>query len=124
MNVRKKLATLAAAVPLLLGAGVAAAPAASATETCGSGYVCIYEGDFWDGNHHALVYRFYEYGTYNVYNLIGQYTVLNCQTDGAGATGYTGWNGGGSVAWSLPTNNCGGGLRTDLTSTYSVRLYA
>jgi hypothetical protein len=93
------------------------------TATCNSGYVCIYKGDIWDdSSDHAMIYRFYYYGTYNVQNLIGDYTVLNCQTGGAGAEGFTGYNGAGSVAWNLG-NNCGSGFWTDLTSTYSVRLY-
>ncbi|MFD5920980.1 hypothetical protein ACFVYP_29360 [Kitasatospora sp. NPDC058201] len=124
MNIRKKIATLTAAVPLLVGVSVATAPTASATESCTGGYVCIYQGDIADGSgNHPLVYRFYEYGTYNVYNLVGEYTVKNCQTGGAGVTGYTGWNAGGGIAWSIPVNNCAGGLWVNLTSTYSVRVY-
>jgi hypothetical protein len=95
------------------------------TVACSSGYVCIYKGDIWDGSsNHPKVYNFYRYGTYDVHNLIGDYTVLNCQTGGAGAEGFTGYGGTGSVAWNLSSNNCAGGLWTDLTSTYSVRLYA
>lgn len=125
MNIRQKLAALTAAVPLLLGVSVATAPTASATDVCGDGYVCIYQGDVWDGSsNHPLVYRFYTYGVHNVYNLVGEYTVRNCQTGGAGVTGYSGWDGTGSVTWSLPSNNCTWGLWTNLTSTYSVRLYA
>ncbi|MFJ9690810.1 hypothetical protein [Kitasatospora sp. NPDC101183] len=125
MNIRKKIATLAAAVPLLLGASVAIAPAASATDVCGDGYVCIYQGDVWDGSsNHPMVYRFYNYGTYNVQNLIGDYTVRNCQTGGAGVMGLTGWNGTGSIAWNLTSNNCSTGLWTSLTSTNSVKVYA
>ncbi|GHH42915.1 hypothetical protein [Streptomyces candidus] len=118
------VASLVLAVPTALLAS--AAPAAAAqTPTCGSGYVCIYKGDIFDGgSHHPVVYRFYRYGTYNVANLIGDYTVKNCQTGGAGVQGLTGYNGTGSVAWNLNVNNCSTGLWTSLTSTNSVRVYA
>ncbi|OEV08238.1 hypothetical protein AN219_31340 [Streptomyces nanshensis] len=94
------------------------------TAPCNSGYVCIYKGDIWDGSsNHPMVYSFYRYGTYNVANLIGDYTVKNCQTGGAGVRGLTGYDGTGSVAWDLDVNNCATGLWTNLTSTNSVRLY-
>jgi hypothetical protein len=113
--------TVASASPVTATAG----PSSVQTVACNSGHVCIYKGDIWDGgSNHAKVYDFYYYGTYNVHNLIGEYTVLNCQTGGAGVNGFTGYNGTGSVAWNLGSNNCAGGFWTDLTSTYSVRLYA
>ncbi|MGW3122033.1 hypothetical protein ACWDBW_33670 [Streptomyces sp. NPDC001107] len=122
------LACLGLTVPVTVAAATAASasPALSVqTSSCNSGHVCIYKGDIWDGgSNHAKVYDFYYYGTYNVHNLIGEYTVLNCQTGGAGVKGFTGYNGTGSVAWDLPTNNCAGGLWTDLTPTNSVRVYA
>lgn len=93
------------------------------TSGCPSGYVCIYQGDVFDGgSNHPMVYSFYYYGTYNVSNLIGNYTVFNCQTGGAHVAGYSGYNATGSVLWSLG-NNCSGGFWYDLTPTNSVRLY-
>jgi len=93
------------------------------TSGCPTGYVCIYQGDVWDGSpNHPMVYSFYYYGTYNVSNLIGDYTVFNCQSGGAGVAGYSGYNATGSVLWSLG-NNCAGGFWEDLTPTNSVRLY-
>ncbi|OPC77149.1 hypothetical protein B4N89_42070 [Embleya scabrispora] len=71
-----------------------------------------------------MVYNFYRYGTYNVSNLVGDYTVVNCQTGGAGIKGFTGRDGTGKVAWDLDINNCNSGLWTSLTSTNSVRVYA
>lgn len=140
---RRRGRTAAAAGALALaGAAVLAAPTAASaspaaaasapsaagearTAPCSSGYVCIYKGDIWDGSsNHPMVYSFYRYGTYNVANLIGDYTVVNCQTGGAGVKGFTGSNGTGSVAWDLSINNCGTGLWTSLTSTNSVRVYA
>jgi hypothetical protein len=123
------LACLGLAAPVVVATSTAASassvPRGVQTVSCGSGYVCIYKGDIWDGSsNHAKVYNFYRYGTYNVHNLVGDYTVLNCQTGGAGVEGFTGYNGTGSVAWNIDINNCSGGLWTDLTSTYSVRLYA
>ncbi|MFJ5680794.1 hypothetical protein [Streptomyces sp. NPDC093097] len=130
------LASLGLAVPAALAASTtaSASPAATAAPSaahevrmsgCGSGYVCIYQGDIWDNNpNHPLVYRFYRYGTYNVANLIGDYTVVNCQTGGAGIKGFTGSNGTGSVAWDLNTNNCNSGQWRSLTSTNSVQVYA
>lgn len=128
------LACLGSAVPMVVATSTAASaspvvtaavPAGAQTVACNSGHVCIYKGDIWDGgSDHAKVYDFYYYGTYNVHNLIGEYTVLNCQTGGAGVEGFTGYNGTGSVAWNLSGNNCAGGFWTNLTSTYSVRLYA
>ncbi len=107
-------------------ASAAPSPAHEArTAPCSSGYVCIYKGDIWDGSpNHPMVYSFYRYGTYNVANLIGDYTVVNCQTGGAGVKGFTGSNGTGSVAWNLDVNNCSTGLWTSLTSTNSVQVYA
>ncbi|GCD93103.1 hypothetical protein [Embleya hyalina] len=123
--------TLAALFAVL---GLAAASTTTATASaapqlrssvCDPGHVCIYKGDIWDDvPNHPRVYDFYRYGTYNVANLVGEYTVLNCQTGGAGVKGFTGSNGTGKVAWDLDINNCTGGLWTDLTSTNSVRLYA
>lgn len=139
---RRGRAAAAAGALALAGAAVLAAPTAASaspapaasapsaadearTASCTSGYVCIYKGDIWDGgSNHPMVYSFYRYGTYNVANLIGDYTVVNCQTGGAGVKGYTGSNGTGSVAWDLGVNNCGTGLWTSLTSTNSVRVYA
>ena len=44
-----------------------AAASAAAASSCGAGYVCIYEGDIFDGGtDHPVVYRFYRYGTYNL----------------------------------------------------------
>lgn len=114
--------TAASAAPAPATAGQTATAEASAR--CASGYVCIFQGDVHDGgSNHPMMYSFYKYGTYNVHNLIGEYTVFNCQTGGAGAEGFTGYDGTGSVAWALDTDNCAEGLWTDLTSTYSVRLY-
>lgn len=130
---RRALAVLLTSLGLAVPAALAVPTAASAspvaqtvrTVTCGSGYVCIYKGDIFDGSsNHPMVYSFYRYGTYNVSNLVGEYTVKNCQTGGAGVQGLTGYNGTGSVAWNLSTNNCGTGLWTNLTSTNSVRVYA
>ncbi|WP_143658289.1 hypothetical protein [Embleya scabrispora] len=95
------------------------------SSACGSGHVCIYKGDIWDDSpNHPMVYNFYRYGTYNVSNLVGDYTVVNCQTGGAGIKGFTGRDGTGKVAWDLDINNCNSGLWTSLTSTNSVRVYA
>ncbi|MFD7712178.1 hypothetical protein, partial [Streptomyces sp. NPDC059786] len=120
--------TAASATPLLASAPSSASPRHDATApstrtvACNSGHVCIYKGDIRDGSSdHAKVYDFYYYGTYNVQNLIGDYTVLNCQTGGAGVEGFSGYNGSGSVVWRIDSNNCGTGLWTSLTSTYSVR---
>ena len=138
---RRRAAAAAGALALAGAAALAAPTAASAspatttaalsaghegrTTPCSSGYVCIYKGDIWDGSpNHPMVYSFYRYGTYNVANLIGDYTVVNCQTGGAGVKGFTGSNGTGSVAWDLDINNCNSGLWTSLTSTNSVRVYA
>ncbi|MGW2721852.1 hypothetical protein [Streptomyces sp. NPDC001492] len=125
------LACLGSAVPAVVTASTAASaapalsPRTAQTAGCNAGHVCIYQGDIWDDSpNHPKVYDFYRYGTYNVRNLIGDYTVLNCQTGGAGVKGFTGYNGTGSVAWDLGINNCAGGLWTDLTPTNSVRLYA
>ncbi|GHJ41122.1 hypothetical protein [Streptomyces sp. TS71-3] len=131
------LACLGPAMPVAVATSAAASPSpvpattaspaginGTQTATCNSGYVCIYKGDIWDDSpNHPMVYSFYRYGTYNVQNLVGDYTVMNCQTGGAGVEGFTGSNGTGSVAWNIG-NNCGWGLWTSLTSTYSVRLYA
>lgn len=117
------LAAVALALPMA-AASATTASAAPQTVGCSSGHVCIYKGDIWDGSSdHAKVYDFYYYGTYNVQNLIGNYTVLNCQTGGARVQGLTGYNGTGSVSWDIG-NNCSGGLWTDLTPTNSVRVYA
>lgn len=138
---RRGRGAAAAAALALAGAAALAAPTAAAaapaqpgtppaahelmTEPCESGYVCIYKGDIWDERpNHPMVYSFYRYGTYNVKNLVGEYTVVNCQTGGAGVRGYTGSNGTGSVDWDLGINNCSTGLWTDLTPTNSVQLYA
>ncbi|MEU6252046.1 hypothetical protein [Streptomyces sp. NPDC047043] len=129
---RRAFVVLLACLGLTAPVTVAASTAASAspvlsvqTAACNSGHVCIYKGDIWDDSpNHAKVYDFYYYGTYNVHNLIGDYTVLNCQTGGAGVKGFRGYNGTGSVTWDLDANNCAGGLWTDLTPTNSVRLYA
>ncbi|MEV6941007.1 hypothetical protein AB0N07_03130 [Streptomyces sp. NPDC051172] len=125
------LACLGLAVPAVVTASTAASaapalsPRTAQTTACNAGHVCIYQGDIWDDSpNHPKVYDFYYYGTYNVHNLIGDYTVLNCQTGGAGVKGFTGYNGTGSVTWDLDINNCAGGLWTDLTPTNSVRLYA
>ncbi|MFJ9539789.1 hypothetical protein ACIRPX_21305 [Streptomyces sp. NPDC101225] len=128
------LACLGAALPMAVATSTAASaspvmtpavPGRVQTTACNSGHVCIYKGDIWDDSpNHAKVYDFYYYGTYNVHDLIGDYTVLNCQFGGAGVKGFTGYDGTGRVAWDLSGNNCVGGLWTDLTSTYSVRLYA
>jgi hypothetical protein len=123
------LACLGLAAPVTLAAATTAsaaprAPESAQTTACNSGYVCIYKGDIWDGGtNHPKVYNLYYYGTYNVQNLIGEYTVVNCQTGGARVQGWTGYNATGSVAWDIG-NNCSGGLWTDLTPTNSVRLYA
>ena len=125
------LACLGLAVPMVDTASTAASaspalsPRTVQTVGCDAGHVCIYKGDIWDDSpNHAKVYDFYYYGTYNVHNLIGDYTVMNCQTGGAGVKGFTGYNGTGSVAWDLSSNNCPWGFWTDLTPTNSVRLYA
>ena len=111
------LACLGLAAPMVVTASTAASaapvlsPRTAQTAACNAGHVCIYQGDIWDDSpNHPKVYDFYYYGTYNVHNLIGDYTVLNCQTGG--------------VTWDLNINNCAGGLWTDLTPTNSVRLYA
>ncbi|GAA3487345.1 hypothetical protein [Streptomyces cremeus] len=118
-------AALALAVPTALTTtSTASAAEARATASCSPGYVCIYQGDIFDGSpNHPMVYSFYRYGTYNVANLVGDYTVKNCQTGGAKVQGRTGYNGTGSVAWDLTVNNCSTGLWTSLTSTNSVRVY-
>lgn len=126
------LAGLALAVST--AAGTWASPAAAAAPSvasairagiCDPGHVCIYKGDIWDDTpNHPKVYDFYRYGTYNVAGLVGDYTVLNCQTGGAGVKGYTGRDGTGKVDWNLDVNNCNSGLWTSLTKTNSVRLYA
>jgi hypothetical protein len=98
--------------------------AESAVTTCGSGYVCIYQGDIWDGGtYHPMVARYYNYGTYNLSNMIGEYTVKNCQTGGAGVAAYSGYNATGSLLWDLRVNNCSSGLWTNLTPVYSLRLH-
>jgi len=100
-----------------------AAASAAAASSCGAGYVCIYEGDIFDGGtDHPVVYRFYRYGTYNLSGIIGEYTVRNCQTGGARVALYSGYNATGSVLWDLG-DNCAGGLWTDLTPVNSVRVY-
>ncbi|MEV1023199.1 hypothetical protein [Streptomyces sp. NPDC050264] len=117
--------TLAASAAPLAATTAPLAASKVQTAACSSGYVCIYKGDIFDGSsNHPMVYTFYRYGTYNVANLVGDYTVKNCQTGGAGVQGLTGYNGTGSVAWNLGINNCGTGLWTSLTSTNSVRVYA
>ncbi|MEU6355906.1 hypothetical protein ABZ896_42445 [Streptomyces sp. NPDC047072] len=117
------LACLALALPMT-AASTTTASAAAQTDACASGHVCIYKGDIWDGSsNHAKVYDFYYYRTYNVQNLVGDYTILNCQTGGARVQGWTGYNATGSVAWDIG-NNCSSGLWTDLTPTNSVRVYA
>ncbi|MFR9673783.1 hypothetical protein [Streptomyces sp. TR06-5] len=119
----------AVAAPTALAAPPTEAAAApdsgnALTDVCDPGWVCVYEGDVWDGGtNHPLVYSWYSYGIYNVHGLVGEYTVFNCQTDGAGVRGYTGWDGTGSVAWNLDINNCSAGYWRNLTSTYSVQLY-
>ena len=121
------LACLGLALPMVVTASTAASASPRTVQTvgCNAGHVCIYKGDIWDDSpNHAKVYDFYRYGTYNVHNLIGDYTVMNCQTGGAGVKGFTGYNGTGSVAWDLSSNNCPWGFWTDLTPTNSVRLYA
>ncbi|MFJ2740697.1 hypothetical protein ACIO3O_13610 [Streptomyces sp. NPDC087440] len=125
----RPLAALAASLALAVPTALTTTSTASAEQTraaasCSSGYVCIYKGDIFDGSpNHPLVYSFYRYGTYNVANLIGDYTIKNCQTGGAKVQGLTGYNGTGSVAWNLTVNNCSTGLWTSLTSTNSVRVY-
>ncbi|MFI1382431.1 hypothetical protein [Embleya sp. NPDC020886] len=123
------LASLGSAVPVTFAASASAAATtvvpSMRTSGCDSGYVCIYKGDIWDDSpNHPMVYSFYRYGTYNVANLIGDYTVVNCQTGGAGVKGFTGRDGTGNVAWDVDINNCNSGLWTSLTSTNSVRVYA
>lgn len=117
-------------VALLGGATSAmAAPASTsgtsavATVGCGSGYVCIYQGDIYDGSpNHPIVYRWYKYGTYNVSGLVGDYTVANCQTGGAKFAMYSGYNGTGNILYNGPMGyNCTGGW-FDLTPVNSVRL--
>lgn len=120
------LACLGLTAPVALAAAVPASASAHSAQTvaCNSGYVCIYKGDIWDGSsNHPKVYNLYYYGTYNVQNLVGEYTVVNCQTGGARVQGWTGYNATGSVAWDIG-NNCSTGLWIDLTPTNSVRLYA
>jgi hypothetical protein len=117
--------TTASAAPAAKNTAPSAAVREARTEPCESGHVCVYEGDIWDDSpDHPMVYSFYRYGTYNVANLVGEYTVVNCQTGGAGVRGFTGSNGTGSVAWDVDIDNCGTGLWTDLTSTNSVQVYA
>ncbi|MGW2831731.1 hypothetical protein [Streptomyces sp. NPDC001286] len=127
---RRILIALLACFGLTTPVAIASAMPASAsphsvqTVACNSGFVCIYKGDIWDGSsNHPKVYNLYYYGTYNVQNLVGEYTVVNCQTGGARVQGWTGYNATGSVAWDIG-NNCSTGLWTDLTPTNSVRLYA
>lgn len=107
----------------------AADPAATgvvsaAATTCPSGYVCIYQGDIWDGgSYHPMVARYYNYGTYNLSNMVGSYTVKNCQTGGAGVAAYSGYNATGSLLWDLRVNNCSTGMWTNFTPVYSLRLH-
>ena len=96
----------------------------AAATTCGSGYVCIYQGDIWDGGtNHPMVARYYAYGTYNLSNMVGSYTFKNCQTGGAGVAAYSGYNATGSLLWDLRINNCSSGLWTNFTPVYSLRLH-
>lgn len=98
--------------------------AESAATSCPSGYVCIYQGDIWDGgSYHPMVARYYNYGTYNLSNMVGSYTVKNCQTGGAGVAAYSGSNATGSLLWDLRTNNCLSGMWTNMTPVYSLRLH-
>lgn len=144
---RKLLSSLAlsaaAVASLVLGGGMGVANASPATHTgaatqstqvspatamttaCGTGYVCIYQGDIWDGSpNHPILARYYNYGVYNLSNIVGDDTVVNCQTGGAGVAAYSGYNATGSVLWNLNINNCSTGLWTDMTPVNSVRLYA
>lgn len=134
---RRFLLTLVMAMAALVsGVGVAsAAPsdAASAASLsaasayspeCKLGYVCIYEGDYQDpGGLGRQVAVYYRYGVYNLNNLIGDYTVQNCQTGGASVIGYSGYNGTGSVLFEIRGYACGGvaGSR-NLTPVNSIRL--
>lgn len=97
----------------------------AAATTCPSGYLCIYKGDIWDGGtYHPIVARYYAYGTYNLSNMYGPHTIKNCQTGGAGASGYSGYNATGSVLWYLPDSNCNmAGFLVDFTPVNSLRLY-
>jgi hypothetical protein len=96
----------------------------AAASTCGAGYVCIYQGDIWDGGtNHPMVARYYNYGTYNLSNMIGSYTIRNCQTGGAGVAAYSGYNATGSLLWDLRINNCTTGMWTNFTPVYSLRLH-
>jgi hypothetical protein len=86
------LATAAIGAYVVGGTGVASAAVSAAVTTCGAGYVCIYKGDIWDGgSYHPMAARYYNYGTYNLSNMIGDYTVKNCQTGGAGVAAYSGY---------------------------------
>ncbi|MFF7458419.1 hypothetical protein [Kitasatospora sp. NPDC008115] len=73
----------------LVGAGLAAAPGASAATACPSGAVCIREtnGDILNKN------IFYSYGAHNLDNVTGFRVVVNNQTGGAGFRECTGYNG-------------------------------
>lgn len=47
---------------------------------CKSGYACIFPGKI---DNHNPSYRFYDYGTYPIYNVFGSHLVYNHQTGGA-----------------------------------------
>lgn len=93
------------------------------TEGCDAGWVCLYEGDIWDGSpNHPMVYAWYYYGTYNLSGIYGDHTLMNCQTGTARVALWSGYGGTGTLLSDFG-NNCAGGLWADFTPVNSVQLY-
>jgi hypothetical protein len=74
--------------------------AASSTQGCPLGDVCIYpEGTGWNGGHPAQFY--FRYGAYNLVNQFGVHRIFNNQFGGATMRTCTGFNGTGCQGFLL-----------------------
>ncbi|WP_431948645.1 hypothetical protein [Actinacidiphila sp. bgisy167] len=85
----RKIVTIAAALTMAVGGGLAMAPGASAATPCPSGAVCIRE------TNGSILSRniFYSYGYHNLSNVLGYRVLVNSQTGGAGFQVCLGYNG-------------------------------
>lgn len=95
MQLRAKIAAVMLVSTAAIGSAIASAPiasAASTTEGCAPGYVCIYpQNAGWNHGHPSYATKVY--GSHNLTNQFGNHYVFNNQTGGARMAFNYGYNG-------------------------------
>lgn len=99
LKAMRTAAALALAVGTMTAVGASQAQAAD-TRGCPSGYFCMYPGTNWNNN--TPTHKFFNYGTYNLNNVIGNYIIFNNQTGGAKVRTCTGYNATGCEGFMNP----------------------